>query len=128
MNKGLLSKAKDLAAQKHEYEDWYQIECLEESQDYKTEIKANLIDDIAIEYEKLLRIGKTEKQRRDFFAAYALQALIAKSPFFDELGEIGKSTTKEELSDIKKSISESSWNYADWMLYTEDYSELNYRG
>lgn len=119
MNKELLSKAKDLAAQKHEFSDWYQIECLEESQDYKTEIKANLIDDVAIEYEKLLRIGKTEKQRRDYFAGLSLQALISKMPMLDQKSEFGKQMEEQEMQSVKNDLAKSAWAYADWMLYTE---------
>lgn len=120
MNSKILSQARDLAAKKHGYADWFQIDMTEETQDFKLSVKANLVDDVAIEYEKLLRIGKTEKQRRDFFAGTALQALISKMPFLDEKGELGQKISGDELQEIKKAIVESAWHYADWMLHVDN--------
>jgi hypothetical protein len=50
VDKDALSKAKDLAAQKHGYADWYQIECQYLEWYEKDGIRANLIDDVALFY------------------------------------------------------------------------------
>ncbi|WP_284464868.1 hypothetical protein [Chryseobacterium sp.] len=55
-------------------------------------------------------------QLLDQFAGHALQALIAKSPFFDRNGELGKKIEKDELADFKKELAKTAYNYAEWML------------
>lgn len=54
------------------------------------------------------------KQQLNNFAAFALQALIAKMPLLDREGALGPS---EDVSKIKSEIAESAWEYAEWMLY-----------
>ena|ERR1700743_1295617 len=114
MNSKLLAEAKEIVSARIGRYTWADLDPLTQS---------NSIDDVAIEYEKLLRIGKTYKQRRDYFAGTALQALINKMPFLDEKGELGKETNTSELQEIKQSISESAWSYADWMLYVDGLRE-----
>jgi hypothetical protein len=48
--KEALSQAKDLAAQQNGFSDWYQIDCINESQDSVIEIRYNMIDEVAICY------------------------------------------------------------------------------
>ena len=55
-------------------------------------------------------------QLLDQFAGHALQALIAKSPFFDRNWELWKKIEKDELADFKKELVKTAYNYAEWML------------
>ena len=52
----------------------------------------------------------------DLFAASALQALISKMPFYDVNGEYGTRTPQEELTKIKKGVTETAYEYASYML------------
>jgi hypothetical protein len=63
---------------------------------------------------------KDYNTRRDYFAGMAMQALIAKSPFFDKEGRFGNLITEEEEAEFKEGIAKSAWAYADWMLATEN--------
>lgn len=53
---------------------------------------------------------------RDYFAARAMEALIAKLPLFDREGAHGIPGTREELHAIRQGIAESAYSYADAML------------
>lgn len=53
---------------------------------------------------------------RDYFAAKALQALIAKMPLHDAEGEHGIQSTKDANGVIYREIADSAYWYADAML------------
>lgn len=57
-----------------------------------------------------------EKELMDQFAMSALATLIAKMPFYDVKGEIGVKISQEELSEIKKGIAETAYEYASHMI------------
>lgn len=52
--KKLLSNSKDLAAKRHDYADWLQIDCLELQEYEKDAIKVTLLDDVAEFYSRLV--------------------------------------------------------------------------
>jgi hypothetical protein len=54
---------------------------------------------------------------RDYFAAKAMQALIAKIPLHDRLGEHGIHTPEvEDIHGVRQDIAQSAYDYADAML------------
>lgn len=53
---------------------------------------------------------------RDYFAAKAMSALIAKTPLLDDRSEYGTGATSEKVAEMKAGISESAYGYADAML------------
>lgn len=59
----------------------------------------------------------------DQFAMSALNALITKSPFFDVKGEYGNKITPEELQEIKKGLTATAYEYAEWMLIAREESK-----
>lgn len=56
----------------------------------------------------------------DYYAAAALQALIAKSPMIDTEGEHGLKVTPEELQKIKEELCMAAHSYAAWMVKTRE--------
>lgn len=56
----------------------------------------------------------------DQFAAKALQALIAKSPFLDRDGEHGKQISEENMRQFKSDLAATAWEYAHWMMHHRD--------
>ncbi|MDR4892253.1 MULTISPECIES: hypothetical protein [unclassified Chryseobacterium] len=52
----------------------------------------------------------------DQFAGHALQALIAKSPFFDVKGELGDKIEVNDLANFKRELTKTAFVYAEWML------------
>lgn len=112
MNSKLLLEAKNNVASRNGFQTWLHVE--------EERMIARFTDEVSAEYEKLLRIGKTEKQRRDYFAGLAMQGMISKMPFIDEYGELGLKKTPEQLNELKSAIAESAWHYADWMLYVDN--------
>ncbi len=111
MNSKLLAEAKQSVSFKNGYQSWAEVDA---------QTKSGLVDEVAVEYEQLLRIGKGVKQRRDYFAGLSLQAMITKMPMLDQNGELGVAKSEQETQDIKKDLALSAWAYADWMIYTED--------
>lgn len=54
---------------------------------------------------------------RDYFAAQAMAAVIAKMPLFDRQGEHGISAPAiDEIHGVRKDIAQSAYDYADAML------------
>jgi hypothetical protein len=54
---------------------------------------------------------------RDYLAAQAMQALIAKMPLHDREGEHGIHTpVVEDIHQVRKDIAQSAYDYADAML------------
>lgn len=62
----------------------------------------------------------TKKEIYDQYAASALQALIAKSPFFDTEGELGTKKPQKELNEISFALCKSAHAYAFMMMETRD--------
>lgn len=52
---------------------------------------------------------------RDYFAAAALQALIAKIPLHDRQGTLGV-PSGDEIHDVRREVAQSAYDYADAML------------
>ena len=63
-----------------------------------------------------------EKQQEllDQFAQSALNALIAKMPFYDVKGEYGKEVAPNELQNIKKDLAATAYEYASWMMIARE--------
>lgn len=62
----------------------------------------------------------TRQEQLNYFAAHALQALIAKLPLLDREGVYGVSKTQEEIEQVKSELAETAWNYGQWMLYHQE--------
>lgn len=52
----------------------------------------------------------------DQFAMSALTALIAKMPFYDSTAEHGKAIGRDELQAIKRELTATAYEYAEWMM------------
>lgn len=69
-------------------------------------------------------MSKQEKQELlDKFAIAAMQALITKSPFFDEKSQYGKGISQEELTVIKKGLVATAYEYAAHALTARENSK-----
>ena len=66
---------------------------------------------------EVFAIGVT---KREWFAAQALQGLIAKDPFFDSAKENGKAISKDDLEQFRLDMAASSYLYADAMIVESD--------
>ena len=53
---------------------------------------------------------------RDYFAAHAMAALIAKFPLGDSQGEYGMARTQAQIDEAHRDIACSAYGYADAML------------
>jgi len=58
------------------------------------------------------------KKRYDYYAAAALQALIAKTPLIDSKSELGTKASEDEMQEMKKEIARTAHAYAAWMMKT----------
>ena len=64
---------------------------------------------------------KENQELLDQFATAALSALIAKSPFFDSNdGEHGKKITPNDLSQFKKDLTATAYEYGEWMMIARE--------
>ncbi|MCT4151315.1 hypothetical protein HZP59_08730 [Elizabethkingia anophelis] len=63
-----------------------------------------------------------EKQQEllDQFAQSALNALIAKMPFYDVKGEYGKQIPSDELRLIKEGVTATAYEYASLMMIARE--------
>ena len=52
----------------------------------------------------------------DEFAMTAMASLISKLPLMDVKGEVGEGINQTELTEIKKGIAESAYEYASYMV------------
>ena len=59
---------------------------------------------------------KKQEELLDQFAGLALEALISKMPFYDSKGEYGKYVSQDELTEIKKGVTKTAYEYASYML------------
>lgn len=59
---------------------------------------------------------ENQEQLLDQFAGLALEALISKMPFYDAKGEYGEHVSQDELTEIKKGITKTAYEYASYML------------
>jgi len=59
---------------------------------------------------------KSGLSKREYFAALAFQAIIAKLPLLDSEGKLGKSTSKEENWNLYLDVSYSACRYADALI------------
>lgn len=53
---------------------------------------------------------------RDYFAAHALGALIAKAPFLDREGVYGKQAPQSDIDEFTAAMAASAYAYADAVL------------
>jgi len=60
----------------------------------------------------------------DQFAGQALNALIVKSPFIDLKGELGKEVSEEGMREFKRNLTESAYEYAEYMLIAREKAKL----
>jgi hypothetical protein len=56
------------------------------------------------------------KELLDQFAMTAMASLIAKLPLYDVKGEEGIKVSQEELTEIKKGITQTAYEYASYMI------------
>lgn len=61
-------------------------------------------------------LNENYQELLDSFAMSALNALIAKMPFYDSKSEFGKSISADDLREIKKDLSATAYEYAQYML------------
>ena len=68
-------------------------------------------------------MNKTKQDKLDMldmFATAALQALISKMPLYDIKGEYGKEITEKEIQIIKRTITLTAYEYAEWMMIARE--------
>ncbi|MDV3706678.1 hypothetical protein CMU55_19435 [Elizabethkingia anophelis] len=61
-----------------------------------------------------------QQELLDQFAQSALNALIAKMPFYDVKGEYGKQIPSDELMLIKEGITFTAYEYDSWMMIARE--------
>ena len=70
-----------------------------------------------------------EQELLDQFAGIALQGLISKMPLLDITGEVGQKIDQENITEVKKGIAATAYEYAQWMLIarhnTKDWMDEN---